>query len=58
MNRVMEYLQPGEIVLMHFAWSLADHSILDADALPIVIARLRGAGYSFVTVNALRTMRR
>jgi peptidoglycan/xylan/chitin deacetylase (PgdA/CDA1 family) len=55
-NRALENLQPGEIILMHFAWSFADHSILDADALPIVIAKIRAAGYSFVTINALRTM--
>jgi peptidoglycan/xylan/chitin deacetylase (PgdA/CDA1 family) len=31
----------------------ADGSTLDADALPIVIRRLRARGYSFVTLSAV-----
>jgi len=55
-DRVLASLRPGEIVLMHFASNLRDHSILDADALPIVIRKLRADGYSFVTVSALLRM--
>jgi peptidoglycan-N-acetylglucosamine deacetylase len=50
-NRVMTGLQPGEIVLMHVGSNPTDHSTLDADALPRVIAAITAAGYSFVTVD-------
>jgi peptidoglycan-N-acetylglucosamine deacetylase len=52
-NRVMAALQPGEIVLMHVGSNPTDHSTLDADALPRVIAAIAGAGYSFVTLDRL-----
>jgi peptidoglycan/xylan/chitin deacetylase (PgdA/CDA1 family) len=51
--RVMAKLEPGAIVLMHLG-AAPDGSTLDADSLQSVIAAIRGAGYSFVTVNALR----
>jgi len=54
-NRVLAARRPGEIVLMHGGADAAgDHSTLDADALPIVIRKLRADGYSFVTMDALR----
>jgi peptidoglycan/xylan/chitin deacetylase (PgdA/CDA1 family) len=56
-NRVLGGLRPGEIVLMHCGsggMKPTDHSTLDADALPAVIANLQARGYSFVTMDALR----
>jgi peptidoglycan/xylan/chitin deacetylase (PgdA/CDA1 family) len=56
-NRVLANLRPGEIVLMHSGSGgvkAGDHSTLGADALPAVIKDLRGRGYSFVTIDALR----
>ena len=53
-SRVLGSLQPGEIVLMHCGSNPADHSTLDADALPSVISQLRSRGYQFVTLDALR----
>ena len=52
-QRVLAAATPGEIVLMHVGSHPTDHSTLDADALPRVIAGLRAAGYSFVTLDAL-----
>jgi peptidoglycan/xylan/chitin deacetylase (PgdA/CDA1 family) len=52
-DRVVGALQPGEIVLMHVGSHPDDGSTLDADALPEVIAQLRAAGYSFVTLDVL-----
>jgi len=52
-SRVLGSLRPGEIVLMHCGSNPADHSILDADALPSVISQLRSRGYQFVTVEGL-----
>jgi peptidoglycan/xylan/chitin deacetylase (PgdA/CDA1 family) len=52
-DRVVAGLQPGEIVLMHVGSNPDDGSTLDADALPEIIAQLRGAGYSFVTLDVL-----
>jgi peptidoglycan/xylan/chitin deacetylase (PgdA/CDA1 family) len=54
LNRVLGSLRPGEIVLMHCGSNPDDHSTLDADALPAVIAALQARGYSFVTIDALR----
>ena len=54
-SRVLASLQPGEIVLMHCGSNPSDHSTLDAAALPTVIAELRARGYSFVTLEALRS---
>ena len=52
-SRVMGAAQPGMIVLMHVGSHPVDGSTLDADALPALIAQLRAAGYSFVTLDAL-----
>ena len=52
-DRVLAARVPGMIVLMHVGSNPKDHSTLDADALPRVIDRLRAAGYSFVTLDAL-----
>jgi peptidoglycan/xylan/chitin deacetylase (PgdA/CDA1 family) len=51
--RVLGALRPGEIVLMHVGSNPDDHTTLDADALPAVIAQIRAAGYGFVTLDAL-----
>ena len=52
-RRVLANLQPGEIVLMHVGSNPADHSTLDADALPQMITEVRAAGYGFVNLDAL-----
>jgi peptidoglycan/xylan/chitin deacetylase (PgdA/CDA1 family) len=52
-QRVVAAAVPGEIVLMHVGSNPDDHSMLDAAALPDIIARLRGLGYGFVTLDAL-----
>jgi peptidoglycan/xylan/chitin deacetylase (PgdA/CDA1 family) len=52
-DRVIAARAPGVIVLMHLGSNPNDHSTLDADALPAIIAGLRAAGYSFVTLDAL-----
>ena len=51
--RAVAGARPGEIVLMHVGGHPTDHSTLDADALPRVIAGLRALGYSFVTLAAV-----
>jgi len=51
--RVLAAARPGEIVLMHVGAHPTDHSTLDADALPQVIARLRAQGYGFVALESL-----
>jgi peptidoglycan/xylan/chitin deacetylase (PgdA/CDA1 family) len=51
--RVLAAAQPGEIVLMHVGAHPRDRSMLDAAALPGVIAGLRQRGYAFVTLDAL-----
>jgi peptidoglycan/xylan/chitin deacetylase (PgdA/CDA1 family) len=52
-DRAMDALRPGEIVLMHIGSNPEDGTTLDADALPHVIERMRAAGYTFVTLDAL-----
>lgn len=52
-SRVLAAAQPGEIVLMHLGANPTDHTTLDSDALPQVIAGLRARGYSFVTLSAV-----
>lgn len=52
-DRTIEALQPGEIVLMHIGSHPEDRSTLDADALPDVIAAVRARGYEFVTLDTL-----
>jgi len=52
-QRVVAAATPGEIVLMHVGSNPDDHSILDAQALPGVIAALRAQGYGFVSLDAL-----
>jgi hypothetical protein len=52
-DRVLAGLQPGEIVLMHIGSNPDDGSTLDADALPLMIDRIRAAGYGFVTPDVL-----
>jgi peptidoglycan/xylan/chitin deacetylase (PgdA/CDA1 family) len=52
-QRVVAAAIPGEIVLMHVGSNPDDHSMLDAAALPDIIAALRSQGYGFVTLDAL-----
>jgi peptidoglycan/xylan/chitin deacetylase (PgdA/CDA1 family) len=52
-DRAVGALTPGAIVLMHIGSNPDDGTTLDADALPGMIDRMRGAGYSFVTLDAL-----
>jgi len=52
-DRAVNALQPGAIVLMHIGSNPDDGTTLDADALPGMINRMRGAGYSFVTLDSL-----
>ena len=52
-DRATGALGPGAIVLMHIGSNPDDGTTLDADALPGMIDRMRGAGYSFVTLDAL-----
>ena len=49
-QRVIDALQPGEIVLMHVG-SSPDRSTLDADALARVISAVRARGYAFTSVD-------
>lgn len=53
LTRVMNTLQPGQIVLMHVGSHPTDGSMLDAAALPQMIDQIRAQGYSFVTLEAL-----
>lgn len=50
-QRVIQHLQPGEIVLMHLGANPNDRTTLDADALPAVIAAIRAAGFAFVDLR-------
>ena len=52
-DRAVNALRPGEIVLMHVGSNPEDGTTLDADALPDMIERMRAAGYTFVTLDAL-----
>jgi peptidoglycan/xylan/chitin deacetylase (PgdA/CDA1 family) len=49
--RVVAAAKPGAIVLMHVGSNPDDHTTLDADALPTIIKKLRGQGYSFVRLS-------
>jgi peptidoglycan/xylan/chitin deacetylase (PgdA/CDA1 family)/cell wall-associated NlpC family hydrolase len=50
-RRVLNSLQPGEIVLMHVG-AANDGTTLDADALPTLINELRARGYTLALVNS------
>ena len=50
LHRILEGLQPGEIILMHVG-SSPDHSTPDADALSRVIHAIRSHGYAFTTID-------
>lgn len=52
-DRVVNALQPGEIVLMHCGSNPADHTTLDAVALGGIIETIKAGGYGFVTLDAL-----
>lgn len=51
-SRAIEHLEPGEIILMHVGANPHDHSTLDADALPRIIAAILARGYQLVTLQA------
>ena len=48
-NRVVKRAHPGDIILLH----ASDSSEQTQEALPVIIDRLREAGYQFVTVSQL-----
>jgi polysaccharide deacetylase family sporulation protein PdaB len=50
-DRVMKRLKPGAIILMH----ASDTPVQTADALPILIQKIKAEGYQFVTVGELLT---
>jgi peptidoglycan/xylan/chitin deacetylase (PgdA/CDA1 family) len=50
-DRVLNDLQPGTIVLMHIGSNPTDHSTLDADALPRLIEEVARQGYVFVPLS-------
>lgn len=52
-DRVLDGLQPGEIVLLHVGSHPTDGSMLDAEALPGIIDAIRAEGYDFVTLDAV-----
>lgn len=52
-DRVLNALQPGEIVLMHCGSNPTDHTTLDAAALGGIIDTLKAEGYGFVSLDAL-----
>jgi len=52
-DRVINALQPGEIVLMHCGSNPADHTTLDAVALSGIIESIKANGYGCVTLDTL-----
>jgi peptidoglycan/xylan/chitin deacetylase (PgdA/CDA1 family) len=50
-ERVVDTVGPGQIVLLHVGSHPTDGSTLDADALPRIIEQLRGRGYRFITLH-------
>lgn len=52
-RRVLQYLLPGEIVLMHLGAS-RDRSTVDSNALPGIIRAVRRRGYRFVTLAGVQ----
>ena len=52
-QRVVDSLAPGEIILMHVG-AARDGSTIDAQALPGVIRAVRARGYRFVTLKGVK----
>lgn len=50
-DRVMKRLKPGAIILMH----ASDTPVQTADALPILLGKIKAEGYQIVTVGELLT---
>lgn len=50
-TRVLDGLQPGEIVILEVQANATDHSTLDADALPTIIREVQQRGYRFVSLD-------
>src|SRR5262249_27244421 len=50
LDRALNGLRPGAIILMHVGSNPNDRSTLDADALGTMIHRIERRGYSFATV--------
>ncbi len=52
-DRVLDDLHPGQIILMHVGSHPTDGSRLDADALPEIIRRIQAAGYRFIDLDQM-----
>jgi peptidoglycan/xylan/chitin deacetylase (PgdA/CDA1 family) len=52
-QRVLDTLTPGQIVLMHVGANPDDGTTFDADALPRLIDEVAARGYTFVTLDTL-----
>ncbi|MDJ0382559.1 polysaccharide deacetylase family protein [Streptomyces sp. G-G2] len=52
-DRTVQALRPGAIVLMHLGSTPEDHSAVDAAALPALIDTLRSHAYGFTTLRDL-----
>ncbi|MDD4600681.1 MAG: polysaccharide deacetylase family sporulation protein PdaB, partial [Negativicutes bacterium] len=50
-ERVMKRIKPGAIILMH----ASDTPVQTADALPILLQKIKAEGYEIVTVGELLT---
>lgn len=50
-DRVVDAVEPGAIVLMHVGSNPDDGTTLDSDALPVLIRKLRALGYDFVRLS-------
>ncbi len=55
-QRVVDGLRPGAIILMHVGSNPSDGTMLDAAALSQIITEVRARGYSLVTLNRLLPM--
>lgn len=51
-QRVLDTVQPGQVVLLHVGAHPTDGSTLDADALSCIIDGTRARGYGFFTLDA------
>jgi peptidoglycan/xylan/chitin deacetylase (PgdA/CDA1 family) len=53
LQRVVDALRPGAIVLMHVGSNPDDGTTFDADALPRIIDAIRAQGYTLVTLESV-----
>ncbi|MCZ4097089.1 polysaccharide deacetylase family protein [Streptomyces sp. So13.3] len=56
-DRTLQALRPGAIVLMHLGATPEDHSAVDATALPDLIDAIRTREYGFTTLRGLLAAR-